>query len=93
MARAKKQKGIDVERVQLGIRLEKKMTKVLKALAEYFDVSLTELVESIVLHSFEGEGASAFTKKTLPKIREIQKVYGMDYGVHDNQKFTEKRSD
>lgn len=45
---------LEVERVQLGVRLEKRMVKVLKAVAEYFDVTLTELLESIVLHSFEG---------------------------------------
>jgi hypothetical protein len=80
---------ISVERVQIGIRLEKRMVKVLKALAEYLDVSLTELMESIVLHSFEGGGANAFMADILPKIEEIKKVYGMRYGVHDSERFLE----
>lgn len=81
---------IQVERAQIGVRLEKRMVKVLKAIAEYFDVSLTELLESIVLHSFEGKGASAFMDDVIPKIQEIKKVYGMNYGVHDSYRFIEK---
>ena len=81
---------LEIERVQLGVRLEKRMVKVLKAVAEYFDVTLTELLESIVLHSLEGGGANAFTDDVIPKIREFKKIYGMDYGVHDNSRFSEK---
>lgn len=81
---------LEVERVQLGVRLEKRMVKVLKAVAEYFDVTLTELLESIILHSFEGGGANAFMDDVIPKINEFKKIYGMDYGVHDNFRFSEK---
>jgi hypothetical protein len=89
-ARPKAGGRIPVERIQLGVRLEKRMAKVLKAVAEYFDVSLGELLEEIVLHSFEGGGANAFTDEVIPKIREIQKVYGMNYGTHDRYRFVEK---
>jgi len=80
---------IDIERVQIGVRLEKRMVKVLKAVAEYFDVTLTDLLESIVLHSFEGGGANAFNDDVIPKINEFKKIYGMRYGVHDNYRFRE----
>lgn len=86
----KPEKVIEIERVQLGVRLEKRMVKVLKAVAEYFDVTLTDLLESIVLHSFEGGGANAFMDDVIPKINEFKKIYGMDYGVHDNFRFSEK---
>ncbi len=43
--------GIPVERVQIGVRMEKRMVKVLKALAEYFDITLGDLLEGITLHS------------------------------------------
>src|SRR6266550_3930702 len=43
-----------IERMQTGVRMEKRMVKVLKALAEYLDMSLGELLEIIVLQSFEG---------------------------------------
>lgn len=83
------EKVIEIERVQVGVRLEKKMVKVLKAVAEYFDVTLTDLLESIVLHSFEGGGANAFTDDVIPKIEEFKKIYGMNYGTHDNFRFSE----
>lgn len=85
-----KENILEIERVQIGIRLEKRMVKVLKAVAEYFDVTLTDLVESIVLHSFEGGGANAFTDDVIPKITEFKKIYNMNYGVHDNFRFSEK---
>lgn len=83
------EKPIEIERVQVGVRLEKRMVKVLKAVAEYFDVTLTELLESIVLHSFEGGGANAFADDVIPKIDEFKKIYGMNYGVHDDVRFKE----
>jgi hypothetical protein len=82
-------KTIEIERVQIGVRLEKRMVKVLKAVAEYFDVTLTDLMEAIILHSFEGGGANAFTEDVIPKIKEFKKIYGMNYGVHDNLQFSE----
>src|SRR5262249_32932487 len=44
-----------IERVQSGIRIEKRTLKVLKGLAEYHDLSLGDLLEGIVLHAFEGK--------------------------------------
>ena len=42
-----------IERVQIGVRMEKRMVKVLKGLAEYHDLTLGDLLEGIVLHAFE----------------------------------------
>ena len=44
-----------VERVQTGVRMEKRLLKVLKAFAEYHDMSLGDLLEGIVLHAFDGK--------------------------------------
>lgn len=78
-----------VERVQLGVRMEKRMVKVLKGLAEFQNVSLGQLLENIVLHSFEpmpgeeGEwAASPHGKKALAAIADLKRVYGMDYDAH-----------
>jgi hypothetical protein len=68
---------IKVERVQTGVRIEKRMLKVLKALAEYFDMSLGDLLEGIVLHAFEGK--CAFDEDQLQRIATLKEVYGMDY--------------
>lgn len=76
-----------VERIQTGMRLEKKMVKVLKALAEYLDMSLGDLMEGIVLHSFDGK--TPFDEKTLAKIAEIKTVYDLDLNSMDSHKLSE----
>ena len=87
---------IKVERVQLGVRIEKRMAKVLKGLAEFHGETLGELLEEIVLHSFEAvpghEGqqcASPHSKRSLQAVADLKKVYDMDYGSHDNYRFRE----
>ena len=70
-------KKIKVERVQTGVRMEKRMLKVLKALAELLDLSLGDLLEGIVLHAFEGR--SPFGEENIERINQLKKIYGMDY--------------
>jgi Rho termination factor, RNA-binding domain/Clp amino terminal domain, pathogenicity island component len=77
-----------MERIQLGVRIEKRMAKVLKATAEYLDRSLGELLETIVLHAFEG--SRPFTEKTLAAIAELKKVYGMEYGLNAIDRVVER---
>jgi hypothetical protein len=79
--------GIPVERVQIGVRMEKRMVKVLKALAEYFDITLGDLLEGITLHAFESK--IPFSEETLQRIAQLKEVYGMDYGVSASHRFTE----
>ena len=78
-----------IERVQLGVRMEKSMVKVLKGLAEFEGVTLGHLLEKIVLHSFEplkgeeGEwSASPHGKRALAAIEDLKKIYGMDFDMH-----------
>ncbi len=80
-----------VERVQTGVRIEKRLLKVLKALAEYLDMSLGDVLEGIVLHSFEGR--SHFSEGTLQKIQQLKAVYGMDYGAEVAHKMIEGAED
>jgi hypothetical protein len=65
-----------IERAQTGVRIEKRMLKVLKALAEYHDVSLGDLLESIVLHAFDGR--SPFRQEGLERVQALKDVYGLD---------------
>ncbi|HEX3554752.1 MAG TPA: hypothetical protein VIA62_16125 [Thermoanaerobaculia bacterium] len=65
-----------VERVQTGVRLEKRLLKVLKALAELYDLSLGDLLEGIVLHAFEGQ--SPFSPESLRRIADLKRIYGLD---------------
>ena len=55
-----------VERVQTGVRIEKRMLKVAKGLAEYLDMSLGDLLEGVLLHAFEGK--PAFSPATRERI-------------------------
>jgi hypothetical protein len=64
-----------VERVQTGVRLEKRMLKVLKALADYHDLTLGDLLEGIVLHAFEGK--APFGDASLARITELKHVFGL----------------
>ena len=68
--------GPIVERVQTGVRLEKRILKVLKGLAEYHDMSVGDLLEGIVLHAFEGK--SPFQEASLQTITELKRIYGLD---------------
>jgi hypothetical protein len=79
--------AVRVERIQLGIRVEKRMAKVLKATAELLDKSLGELVEIIVLHALEG--ALPFNEKTRRAIADLKRVYGMDYDLNAINRFVE----
>jgi hypothetical protein len=88
---------IDVERVQLGVRMEKRLVKVLKGLAEFNGMTLGQLLENIVLHSFvplegeEGEySASPHGKRALAAIADLKRVYGMDYDEHAMRRFKEQ---
>jgi predicted DNA-binding ribbon-helix-helix protein len=70
-----------IERVQTGVRLEKRLLKVLKALADYHDLTLGDLLEGIVLHAFEGR--APFSDETRARIEELSKVFGLDLTAAD----------
>jgi hypothetical protein len=80
---------IEVERIQTGVRMEKRLVKVLKGLAEYHDMTLGDLLEGIVLHAFEGKGP--FGKESLQKIVELKQVYGLDLDASASHRLTEVR--
>jgi len=65
-----------VKRTQTGVRLESSLLKVLKGLAEYLDMSLGDLLEGIVLHTFEGK--TPFGDETLAAIERLKLVYGCE---------------
>ena len=86
---AKKTKEqLKVERVQTGVRMEKRILKVLKGLAEYHDMSLGDLLEGIVLHAFDGK--CAFSKDSLRVVTELKKLYKLDLDAAASHKLKEK---
>ncbi len=80
--------NLTVERIQIGARMEKRMVKVLKGLAEYHDMSLGDLLEGIVLHAFENK--TPFSEDSLRRVEQLKDVYGMDYGASASHRFIEK---
>jgi hypothetical protein len=76
-----------VERVQTGVRLEKRLLKVLKGLSEYLDLSLGDLLEGVVLHAFEGK--PPFSSKTREKIEQLKIVYGLDLDAEASHRLVE----
>jgi hypothetical protein len=76
-----------IQRTQTGVRIESSLLKVLKALAEYLDMSLGDLLEGIVLHAFEGK--SAFGPETLAAIEKLKSVYGCDLTATDSHRMQE----
>ncbi len=76
-----------VERVQTGVRIEKRLLKVLKALAEYHDLTLGDLLEGIVLHSFDGK--CPFSKDSLQRIKDLKKFYGLELDSRASHRLVE----
>jgi len=76
-----------VERVQTGVRMEKRLLKVLKAFAEYHDMSLGDLLEGIVLHAFDGK--TPFSSDSLKRIQELKKFYALDLDSSASHRLTE----
>ena len=81
------QPDLVIQRVQTGVRVEKRILKVLKGLAEYHDISLGDLLEGIVLHAFDGK--CAFGSESLEKIAELKRVYDLDLDASHSHKLSE----
>ena len=77
-----------IERVQTGVRLERRILKVLKALAEFKNMTLGDLIEGIVLHAFEGK--APFSAETLRKIAELKSVYELNLDARASHRLREK---
>ena len=80
---------LQIERVQTGVRIEKRILKVLKAFAEYHDMTLGDVLEGIVLHAFDGK--APFSSASLEKIRELKKFYELDLDSNASHRLTEIR--
>ena len=77
---------VPITRVQTGVRIEARLLKVLKGLAEYLDLSLGDLLEGIVLHSFEGR--PPFDEPTIAVIEQLRQVYGLELRAQDSDQLT-----
>jgi hypothetical protein len=76
-----------IQRVQTGVRMEKRVLKVLKAFAAYRDLTLSDLLEGVVLHAFDGK--CPFTQDSLQRIQELKRFYGLDLDSSSSHRLTE----
>src|ERR1700689_5840893 len=79
-----------VERVQTGVRIEKRILKILKAFAEYHDMTLGDVLEGIVLHAFDGK--TPFSPASLERIRDLKKFYDLDLDSNASHRLKEIRA-
>jgi hypothetical protein len=82
--------AIPVERVQTGIRVERRLLKVLKGLAEYLDITLGDLLEGICLHAIEGK--APFGRETIGVAAELKRLYGLDLDAGASHRMAETSS-
>ena len=80
--------GKKIERVQTGVRIEKRVLMVLKATATHLEMTLGDLIEGIVLHSFEGK--PPFGPDTITVIEKMKEIYGLDLTAADSHKLSEE---
>jgi hypothetical protein len=71
-----KEPKLTIVRVQTGVRMEKRLLKVLKAFADYHDMTLGDILEGIVLHAFDGK--CPFTPESRRRIQQLKTFYGLD---------------
>jgi hypothetical protein len=81
-------KPTEVTRVQTGVRIEKRLLKVLKGIAESLDLTLGNLLEGVLLHAFEGK--APFGPQTLQQIKQLREIYGLDLSAADSHNLFEK---
>ena len=83
---------IPIERVDVSVRLEKRLAALLYDLAEHKHMSLSSTLEEILLHTNEplGDGvASPHTKAQLRYIQQLKQKHGIDYDSHGSYRFVE----
>lgn len=76
-----------IERVQTGVRMERRLVKVLKGIAEFHDISLGDLLEGICLHAFEGK--QPFDKEGVKRIEGFKGIYGLDLDASHSHRLVE----
>jgi catechol 2,3-dioxygenase-like lactoylglutathione lyase family enzyme len=78
---------IKIERVDVPVRLEKRLAALLEDLARHKRMSLASCLEEILLHTNDGVGPH--TKTTLHYIQELKQKHGIDYDSHGSYRFVE----
>jgi catechol 2,3-dioxygenase-like lactoylglutathione lyase family enzyme len=83
---------LEIERVDVPVRLERRLAAVLADLAVLKGMSVSSCIEETLLHTFEplGNGvASPHTKAHLRRVEELKRKHGLDYDCHASYRFVE----
>jgi catechol 2,3-dioxygenase-like lactoylglutathione lyase family enzyme len=84
---------VEIERVDVPVRLEKRLAAALRDLAAHKHMSVDACLEETLMHTFEPVGtgvASPHNQRTLRFIQELKKKHGIDYDTHATYRFVEK---
>jgi catechol 2,3-dioxygenase-like lactoylglutathione lyase family enzyme len=79
---------IEIERVDVPVRLEKRLAALLHDLAEYKHMSVSSCLEETLLHTLDGVGPH--TKGQLSYIQTLKEKHGIDYDSHGSYRFVER---
>jgi len=79
---------IKIERVDVPVRLEKRLAALLLDLAMHKRMSVNSCLEEMLLHT--NEGVEPHTQTTLRHIQELKKKHGIDYDSHGSYRFIEE---
>jgi catechol 2,3-dioxygenase-like lactoylglutathione lyase family enzyme len=79
---------VKIERVDVPVRLEKRLAALLDDLAKHKRMSVDSCLEEMLLHTNEGVGPH--TETTLKFIHELKKKHGIDYDCHASYRFVEE---
>jgi catechol 2,3-dioxygenase-like lactoylglutathione lyase family enzyme len=79
---------IKIERVDMPVRLEKRLAALLLDLAKHKRMSVNSCLEEMLLHTNDGVGPH--TQTTLHHIQELKKKHGIDYDSHGSYRFVEE---
>lgn len=83
---------LEIERVDVPVRLERRLAALLEDLAQHKGMSLSSLLEETLLHSFEPVGggvASPHMPSTFEVIEHLKRAHQVDYDVHASYRFVE----
>ena len=81
--------AIEIERVDVPVRIEKRLAALLLDLAAHKRMSVDSCLEETLLHTLDGVGPH--TKADLRYIEGLKKKYGIDYDSHASYRFSERK--
>jgi hypothetical protein len=85
---------LQIERVPVETRIEKRLAGLMEDLAKHKGMTVGEMLEEMLLHSFEKvpcDGvASPHAERTFSEIHVLKQKHGIDYDTHASYRFVER---